>query len=193
MFFAHEVKNMNKQQKEIINICVWGTIVFFVLRCMIDWKSILKEVSIYNLYGYAGEAFGVAAIFTGIYEKTLWRLNPFEKFPKLAKRYHGTLKSSYYNIERNGTLEIKQTLLSIQITLITSESRSTSFVASIDDIYGEMKLTYIYLNTPQMKYSAQSVKHFGTAVFSLNDPMVLEGQYYTDRKTVGDMTFIAEK
>lgn len=60
---------MNKQQKEIINICVWGTIVFFVLRFMIDWKSILKEVSIYNLYGYAGEAFGMAAIFAGIYEK----------------------------------------------------------------------------------------------------------------------------
>lgn len=184
---------MKNQQKKIINICVWSSVVLFALRCMFSWESILKSLSAYDLFGYAGEAISVAVIFAGIYEKVLWRINPFENTPKLAKRYTGTLKSSYDHIERKASLEIRQTLLSVRVILITNESKSKSLSASIDEILGEMQLTYCYLNTPKSEYRYRSEIHYGTATLSLANPMTLDGQYYTDRKTNGDMVFTAEE
>lgn len=180
---------MKNQQKKIINICVWSAVILFALRCAISWESIISSVSIYDLFGYAGEAISVAVIFTGFYEKFLWRINPFEKTPKLAKRYRGTLKSSYDNIERTVSLEIQQTLMSVHITLISNESKSKSLSASIDEVLGEMQLTYCYLNTPKSEYRYRSEIHYGTATLSITNPTALEGQYYTDRKTTGDMVF----
>ena len=83
---------MKKQQKKLVNICLWSAIVLFVIRCAISWKSIVAGISLYGLFGYASEAISFAVIFSGIYEKFVWRFIPFENTPKLAKRYTGTLK-----------------------------------------------------------------------------------------------------
>ena len=184
---------MKSQQKEIINICVWSAVALFVLRCIISWKSILNGVSSYDLFGYASEAISVAVLFSGAYEKILWRFNPFEITPKFARRYTGTLKSTYDHIERKASLEIKQTLLSVHVTLITGESKSKSLSASIDEVLGEMQVTYCYLNTPKSEYRYRSEIHYGTATLAASNPAILEGQYYTDRNTTGDMFFAAEK
>lgn len=181
------------QHKKIINICVWSAIILFVLRCVISWDAILNGVSAYDFYGYAGEAISLALIFAGFYEKYLWRINPLEKTPKLAKRYLGTLKSTYDNTERHASLEIKQTLMTVHVTLITNESKSQSLSASIDEILGETQLTYCYLNTPKSEYRDRSEIHYGTATLTVSNPTILDGKYYTDRKTCGDMTFVAEK
>lgn len=184
---------MKSQQKKILNICVWSAVALFALRCVLSWESILNEASAYDLFGYASEAISVSVIFAGAYEKLLWRFNPFESTPKFAKRYTGTLKSTYDHIERNASLEIKQTLLSVHVTLITGESKSKSLSASIDEVLGEMQLTYCYLNTPKSEYRHRSEIHYGTATLSAANPMLLEGQYYTDRNTTGDMVFTAGK
>lgn len=183
---------MSEQQKKVINICVWSAVIFFVLRCALSWESIVSSLSVYDLFGYAGEAISIAVIFAGLYEKFLWRLNPFEKTPKLAKRYVGSLKSSYDNIERKAVLEIRQTLMSVHITLTTDEGKSNSLSASIDEISGETQLTYCYLNTPKSEFRHRSQIHYGTAMLSINNPASLDGQYYTDRKTTGDMSFTVD-
>ena len=184
---------MKKQQKKLINICVWSAIVLFVLRCVVSWESIIAGASLYDLLGFASEAISIAVIISGVYEKFLWRYNPLESTPKLAKRYNGTLKSNYDHVERKAHLEIKQTLLSIHVTLATNESKSKSLSASIDEILGEMQLTYCYLNTPKAEYRNRSEIHYGTATLSIADPAALDGQYYTDRATNGDMVFVVEK
>lgn len=143
---------MSNQQKKFINICVWCAVVLFAVRCFLSWESILKGVSVYDLFGYAGEAIGIAVLLAGIYEKFLWRINPFESTPKLSKQYTGTFKSSYDQVERSASLEIRQTLLSVHVTLISDESKSKSLSASIDEILGEIQLTYCYLNTPKSAY-----------------------------------------
>lgn len=184
---------MKKQQKKIISICVWSAVALFAVRCAISWKSIVTGVTVYDLFGYAGEAISIAVIFTGFYEKLLWRINPFEKTPKLSKRYVGSLKSSYDNLEREAVLEIRQTLMSVHITLTSAESKSKSLSASIDEILGEMQLTYCYLNTPKSEFRHRSEVHYGTAMLSITNPTSLEGQYYTDRKATGDMVFTMDK
>lgn len=183
---------MRSGQNKITKIGVWCSVVLFVLRCMFSWKSVISGISAYELYGYAGEAIGVAVLITGLYEKFIWKYNRFEKTPKLAKRYTGILKSSYDHIERNAILEIKQTLLTVHVTLITDESKSKSLSASIDEVLGEEQLTYCYLNTPKSEYRDRSEIHYGTAVLAVSNPKEIDGQYYTDRKTIGDMHFFAE-
>ena len=184
---------MKNQQKKLLNICLWSAIILFLLRCLLSLRSILTDISLYELLGYASEAISVAVFFSGIYESFFWRLNPFEKTPKLSKKYTGIIKSNYDKVERKATLVIKQTLLSIHITLITDESKSSSLSASIDEILGETQLTYCYLNTPKAKCRERSEIHYGTAMLSLSTSEILEGQYYTDRKTNGDMLFTADK
>lgn len=152
----------------------------------------MVDFSFAVLLGYASDAIGITVIFTALYEKVLWRFNPFEDTPKLAAHYHGILRSSYDNIERSATLNIKQTLLSVHVILLTEESKSTSLSTSIDIFFGEPRLTYCYLNVPTSKHREHSEMHFGTATLFISNPRKIEGQYYTDRKTVGDMIFTTE-
>lgn len=97
----------------------------------------------------------------------------------------------YERVERSTNIEIKQTLLSIHITLITEESKSNSISASIDKILGETKITYCYLNTQKSEYRKRSELHFGTVTLCVDNPIILTGQYYTDRKAIDDMTLVS--
>lgn len=184
---------MDKKYGKIIRIAMWIAIVLFVLRCVISWNSIVAGVTAYELFGYAGEAIGLAAILTALYEQKLWRYNPWETTPKLHAKYVGTFVSTYDNIVRNGTLEITQTLSTVSVIFSTEESRSRSISASIDEIAGEKQLTYCFMNIPESKYRDRSEIHFGTAMLTILANGVLKGQYYTERKTLGDMEFMAER
>lgn len=141
---------------------------------------------------YTGEAILIAALLMVAYEKILWKYNPLEKTPVLKKRYKGSLLSTYDRIEREATLEIKQTLLSINVVFTTGESRSKSISSSIEKIQDEWQLTYCYLNVPKAKVRDRSAIHYGTALLCIENPEEIQGQYFTDRKTTGDMTFFPE-
>lgn len=183
---------MGKQHKMLLKIAAWLSVVLFVVRCAFSWDGIVNNFSVYILWSNAGEAIGFAALLVVLYEKWIWRINPFEKTPKLHKKYTGIIKSSYDGSTREASLEIKQTLTSISVILITDESTSNSLMASIDSIMGEEQLTYCFLNRPNSVNREKSQIHFGTAIFSLRHPDKLVGQYYTDRKTIGDMEFAAD-
>lgn len=183
---------MKDQYTKFLSKALWTVLFVFFLRCLISWQSLFFSFSLYEIFGYAGEAIGIAALLLGVYEKWLWRYVPFEETPVLKKRYFGTLKSTYDNIEREVDLEIKQTLLSINIVLISGESKSKSISSSIDSILGEQQLIFCYLNTPQAAVRNRSEIHYGTAMLCIENPNKLTGQYFTDRKTTGDMIFNAE-
>lgn len=177
---------MNKRVKKYFTNLLWVALVLFVIRCLIAMPK-----NFYDVYGCIGETISLTFIFACIYEKWLWRYNPLQKMPVLSKKYTGTLKSSYDNIEREASLQIRQTLFSIQIILTSGESKSKSISSSLDDILGEQQLTYCYLNTPNAEVRHRSEIHYGTAMICVDNPQVLKGQYFTDRKTIGDMIFNA--
>lgn len=180
---------MKEQFNKLMSKTIWSAIILFCLRCFISWNDIKNAFSVYDLFGYAGEAISLATLLSITYERWLWKFNPLESTPVLSKKYTGSLISSYDNIERNAELEIKQTLLTIQIILITGESKSKSLSSTIDDILGETILTYCYLNTPNANVRDRSEIHYGTAMLCVDNPRKLTGQYFTDRKTIGDMKF----
>ena len=62
----------------------------------------------------------------------------------------------------------------------------------IEKIEDEWQLTYCYLNVPKAKVRERSAIHYGTALLCIENPEEIHGQYYTDRKTTGDMTFSPE-
>ena len=180
---------MTERFSKFVNKCVWVVVIVFCVRCIISGTTIITEFSVYDLYGYGGESIAVSTVFMLLYEKKLWKYNPWESTPVLQKKYTGTFISTHDGVERKANLEIKQTLLSVSVACETGESKSKSITASIDKIQDEWQLTYCYLNVPQANVRDRSAMHYGTAMLSIEKPEELKGQYFSDRKTTGDMNF----
>lgn len=180
---------MKKQFVKLLNYTLWLGFAIFLIRCYFARESLKSNVSIYDLLSYAGEAVSLAIIISAFYEKWLWRFNFLEDTPVLNKKYKGFLVSTRDNVQREFFLEIKQSLLTISVIFTTDESKSKSIVASIDEIFGEKQLTYCFLNTPNAKVRNRSEMHYGTAMLCVEDVNKLTGQYFSDRKTTGDLIF----
>lgn len=130
----------------------------------------------------------VTAVIAALYEKILWKYDPFLKLPVLNGKYEGEVKSNFDGSERKIVVQIKQSLFSIFVLLKTEESSSKAISAKIIDRDGENVLTYTYINRPKTEVRDRSEIHYGTAILSITDNYeILEGGYYTDRNTAGDM------
>lgn len=186
---------MTDNYKSFMTKSIWFTIGMFCLRCLLSQTKVITEFSLYDIYGYAGEAIAFSVIVILLYEKWLWRINPFEKVPRLKKKYTGTLCTTYNGkqIEKSAKLEIHQTLLSVRVVLATDESKSNSISASIDKIFDEWQLVYCYINVPHASVRERSEIHYGTVMLHIDNPKEMRGDYYTDRKTQGEIDLRIEK
>ena len=178
---------MNNQVEKLIKMSLFIFVVIFIVRVTV----FSNNDGIQTLLTCAGQSIALVTIMIAVYERVLWKFNPFESVPKLSKKYEGTFVSTHDGQTREATLKIKQTLLSIQITMDTQESCSQSIVASITKCLSEPELRFIYTNTPSHAVRDRSEIHYGTAVLRVGDTVELKGEYFTDRKTTGDMTFRA--
>ena len=181
---------MKKHFDGLLRKAMWVAIVLFVARAALSCRELQANFSLYSIFGYAGEAIGAAAIVIVCYEKWIWKFDPLIKIPYIAGKYEGTIKSSYDQVLRSATIQIKQTFLSVDVTLETEESGSRSVSGTIEDIFGSHELIYTYLNEPKAQVRDRSAIHYGTATFILVEKNHLKGSYYTDRNTSGDMDFL---
>lgn len=183
---------MEKRRKKHNERLLYLSGILAVVRVLIS-KYLNQEISPYDIIGNIGEAVSVTLLFGWLYRKYIWRFKfvKWESMPRLYKRYSGVLKSSYDDIERPISLEIKQTLLSVEVRFISDESRSDSVNATIKEINGQNTLLYTYLNEPMSAHRDHSPIHYGTAKLSILSERELKGTYYTDRKTTGDMLLSA--
>jgi hypothetical protein len=146
----------------------------------------------------AGYAF-VALIFT----KWLWRCKFFAdwlvKVPDLQGTWRGELKSDWIDPKTNQgippvpiTLVIRQTFSNISCILMTKESSSYSTTANInaESNNENLFLTYNYTNRPKATLRDRSAIHDGAAVLKIvrTPKRILEGEYWTSRKTRGEIT-----
>ena len=180
---------MDQRLKKTVQITCWIFAIVLLARYIYSCIVLSQIPTAREFVGYADESISIAIILFTIYERWLWRINPFESTPKLKREYSGSFVSSYDNAEREAKLEIKQTLFTVQIVMTTKESKSKSLSSSIDDILGEKQLTYTYLNTPKTAFRHRSEIHYGTTMLTINKDGTLSGEYYTDRQTRGDMNF----
>ena len=122
-----------------------------------------------------------------IYSEWFWKYNPFEKTPKIYGEYKMTFISTYNNSKRMMNVTIKQNLFSARIYMDTDESESESTSSNIIIKNDSCELIYTYLNKPKAIERNHSGIHFGTCMFKIIDNVIKSGQYYTDRKTTGDI------
>jgi hypothetical protein len=150
----------------------------------------------YNFFGFIGEAIGVSAGIMAIFNKWAWKwkwLRWTHDMPVLANKYKGIFISDYDRKKRDGIITIDQTFLTVAIQMETKESRSRSLTASFHGIQSEQYLIYTFQNDPRAEIQDRSPIHYGTAMLDVKNPMLLEGNYFTGRKSRGSMKFEASK
>jgi len=186
--------------KKFIEISIWVAIALFALRCWVGWTDLNATITgktiiefCYLMFGYAGEAIGIAAPFMAVFNKWLWRWKPLNLLaggkPILSKRYKATLrfKEADQDQVRDSEISIEQTFLNVSVRLETDESFSNSITAAIKEENGSKMLIYTYLNTPRAEIQDMSAIHYGTAMLDVNDPKHITGNYYTTRLSRGSM------
>lgn len=140
-------------------------------------------------------------------EHLFWRLRVFQGWlfdrPDLRGTWKVTIQSEWIN---PGTGEkvppitayagIVQTLSKLQIQLMTSESESCLLAHAIEPTPcgNRFTVSVVYANTPSVELrGVRSERHVGAATISTHGPKykpnALTAEYWTDRKTVGLMTF----
>lgn len=191
-----KINNTIKIHAQIVTFLVIWAVVLLITKTYstIDLWTAIKQIP---------QAISIYAIIGIIFTKWLWRWQPFQgwliKIPDLQGTWRGELRSDWINPETGKGIDsiplalvIKQTFSSIKCTLMTKESSSYSTTADIntaqngDDLY----LIYNYTNRPKATIRDRSVIHDGAAILKIiNNPnKCLEGEYWTSRKTRGEMT-----
>ncbi len=195
-----KVNNTVKVYVQIITfLVIWVGALFITktnptLNIWVAVKLIPQVISIYIVIGV-------------IFKKWIWRWSLLQKWlvkvPDLQGTWRGELKSDWINPETGEkinpipiVLVIRQTFSNIKCTLMTEESSSYSTTADIniaansEDLY----LVYNYTNRPKATIRDRSEIHDGAAILKIiNKPdRCLEGEYWTSRKTRGDMMLAFE-
>jgi len=140
-----------------------------------------------------------------LFNKYLWKLKIFQgwlvKIPNLNGEWTGKIESDYIDKETgkvidpvNVELNIRQSLLKISCVMKTEEMRSISLNSNfnVDKNNQILQLIYTYKSTPHQNIQGRSRMHHGTIIFDIdkenNKDIVLRGNYWTGRKTSGNIT-----
>ena len=132
-----------------------------------------------------------------LFVKFIWKWKIFKwlvQVPCLSGKWIGTLEFDYDGKHQKKKTEIciKQDFFRTIIKLKTNESESISVSAQfdIDEDRGIKRLFYNYQNEPKPELRDRSPIHYGSVCLNVSeDNKKLEGEYWTDRKTVGSMKF----
>ena len=138
---------MNDVQKKFMSISIWITLILFIVRLIIAGMTMkLSMQTGYEIFGYAGEAISATTAVMYFYNKYLWKYLNVCGLPVLAKHYKGKLMFTWNSKmgERDVSIDIKQTFLSIKVAFGTQESTSDSINACITYINDEPYLQYLY-------------------------------------------------
>lgn len=148
------------------------------------------------------DAIGIYAILLFLFIKWAWRWRMFRgwlvNIPILHGTWKGTLQTTWKSPETGEVpgpisvyLAVRQTFRAINITMFTQESASESDAAAlcIDEESGKRFLSYSYANIPKSIVRHRSEIHYGSARLriTLKPEQILEGEYWTDRKSTGHM------
>ncbi len=190
-----KINNTLKVQIQIYTFLIlWALVIlattsYSTVDFWIAIKQIPKAISIYVVMGI-------------IFNKWVWRWPILQgwliKCPNLQGTWKGYLKSDWINPETGKGIDpipvvlvIRQTFSTIKCTLMTKESTSYSTTADITLVPSseDLSLTYNYTNRSKAIIRDRSPIHDGASILKIikNPKRVLEGEYWTSRKTRGEM------
>jgi SMODS-associating 2TM, beta-strand rich effector domain len=144
---------------------------------------------------------GVLGLLLLAFDKYLWRipfLHPwFIEMPNIRGVWKAEIRSNWVNPETGqrigpigGFMVIRQTYSSISMRLINRESASKLLAARIlSEPDGLFCVTGVYSNEPKHSIRGRSPIHYGSLLLNIrsNPPTSLDGHYWTDRGTQGEL------
>lgn len=180
-----------------LKVLFWLAVVAWALLLFIDGQPLTQ-----SLFKPSSLVLSTLIVIVAIFEKWIWRwrlLHPwFVPIPDLVGLYKGEL-DSHWTDPANGMkrgaipafLVVRQTLSNIHIRLYTAESESCSVLGSfITAPDGKYELLYTYRNEPRLEVRPRSPIHYGGVKLAIGrETQELEGSYWTDRQTIGNMRF----
>lgn len=150
---------------------------------------------------------GVLVVVSLAMENVLWRWRLFQGWlfnrPDLRGTWKVTIQSEWINPETNERIPpiaayagITQTLSKLQIHLMTPESESCLLAHAIEPTLcgNRFDVSVVYANTPGVALrGVRSERHVGAATISTHGmkfkPDSMSAEYWTDRRSVGRMSF----
>lgn len=160
----------------------------------------LPTESLFAPIGAAGAAASLAVL---LFDHYLWRAPKLgrwvSKRPDLRGTWRGVLSTQWVD-PRTGQRKppdtevyfvIRQTFWQISGDLLTMESRSCSAIAAIEREGSHYKFVAQYRNVPRVSKRPPSTVHHGSFTLDIAGEPVdrLEGFYWTDRCTMGELEF----
>lgn len=174
-------------------VVIWVLVLLISgLELRINWEALKKFPEVFTIYS----GFHLAFI------SWAWRLSFFHGWlvplPDLQGTWAGTAQSTWADPatdERRPPfpvlLVIRQSFTSVSCVLYSKESSSFSSAAQIIGEEDSLppRLSFTYSNRPKATIRDRSQMHDGAAILRIvkASPRVLEGEYWTDRKTTGDL------
>jgi hypothetical protein len=144
----------------------------------------------------------ILAFLANHFWRDIWRICPALEgwaFPDLNGTWKGSLISTWVNPETkqgvppiDTTITIRQGLFSTSVSLKTGESESHSKHVVLERLTNihRFRIWYTYHNGPKAEHRHRSAPHEGLAYLDVDwdgNRNVIEGHYYTERKTTGDI------
>jgi len=148
---------------------------------------------------------GAVVLLIGAFDKWLWRLRIVHPWFVAAPNLQGTWKGEVLSTWADPTtgkplppiesyLAIRQSFSTIRVRLITRDSTSDLLVGNLTRLQeGGFSIVGTFLNVPRILVRNTSPIHRGSLVLNVrnNTRPVLEGDYWTDRLTCGELHFTA--
>ena len=176
-----------------LSIFLW-VLIIFLTELGVDpvWNAIRKIPTVITIDS------GIWLFFA----KWAWKWRIFQgwlvPFPVIEGTWNGFMKSTWIDPTTCNTLPpipftlvIRQSFLNINCSIYTKESRSISYSADIlvDKETKRKQLVYHYTNRPQASVRDRSEIHDGTVLLNIigEKPKEMKGEYWTSRKTTGDI------
>lgn len=140
-------------------------------------------------------ATSLSMLFCLVYDRWLWKYNPFEKTPRIAGIYQADCCSNYNGEYRySSRITIHQTLSTITVCeqLMHKQGYCESITASLIPPIGAGKWRLYYTYVTRQKAMPKDAMHEGTVILDIMDQNTLSGTYFTNRmeQTAGDMELI---
>lgn len=192
------MKNIRKEVATWIQLgsflLIWLSLVFvFDARMQLDLEALKRFPEAVLIYS-VGHLY---------FTRNAWRWRVFQgwlvPFPNLQGTWAGTIHTTWTAAVREAVppdpipvlLVIRQSFSSLTCLMYSKESTSSSGAATIDakDGSGQPELSFIYNNQPRAIVRDRSQIHEGAAVLRvvMKPKRMLEGRYWTDRKTTGEI------
>lgn len=194
---------MVKHNIRIFAFVILG-LAFLVYAVIFFFTQNLESIDFQKAITHVSTTISINIVIWMIFISWAWKWKLFYPwlvpFPNLSGEWSGFIKTNWKGQELTPiptNVSITQTFFNIQVRIKTAESRSYSIGASfdIDTERGFQQLFYSYLNTPKAGVRERSEMHYGSTLLNFEGYKVkkMEGEYWTDRETVGEITLTKTK